>query len=255
MRRLFAAALAAGTVASGCTGRGSSSAEDSATVHYCRDAALVPGRAGLTSEVEAAVAVMGFGPAGESFLCSGAVVGPTKVLTARHCLEDRDDWEILVFFGADAAGGLDEESVGVSEHTLHPSRDLALLTLEEPTDVTPLAWADPADAVDPSAQLLGVGYGAPVGEPTRCLRAEAAGTSAGYVRGATSIEVRLGDDLLCEGDSGGPLLVERGDELVVVGVLATSLRPDGEECSAEVTFTALSKDDAWTAAELGSPGG
>ncbi len=254
MRRVFAAALAAWGVASGCTGRGGTSAADGAgSVHYCRDAALAPGRAGLASEVEAAVAVMGFGPDGDSFLCSGVVVGPTKVLTARHCLDDRDDWEVLVFLGADAAGELDPESVGVAERALHPSRDLAVVTLEEPTDVTPLAWTG-TESIGASASVLGVGYGAPVGEATRCLRAEASGTSAAYAQGAPTLDVRLGDDLLCEGDSGGPLLVERGDELFVAGVLATSLRPEGEECSAQVTFAALSADDAWTVATIGPPG-
>lgn len=239
---LFFAAIAATSAAPACRGTtGDAGAEGSP----CAGADAAPGRSGLASTQEGIVAVLGLG--GEGFVCSGALLAPNKVLTARHCLDDHDDGDVLVVFGPDAARDLEEESIGVVAVALHPTRDLAVLTLEEETDHTPLELGAAAAV---GSSVVAVGYGGPLGDAERCLRVEARATVTA-ARGDGAIDVTTAGGELCEGDSGGPLLVQTNDGPVVVGALSTVTRAEGEECGRDATYAPTDPGDAWLAGQIG----
>ena len=74
-------------------------------------------------------------------VCSGTVIAPTKILTAAHCvIDDVDEARIEV-------GGKTIKSIRLAAHPdaevddeeiTSPDRDVAVITLEEPTDISPL---------------------------------------------------------------------------------------------------------------------
>jgi len=103
--------------------------------------------------------------------CTGTLVAPDLVVTAAHCVVDRDTGEPLapetLRFRAGAAGERERatariasvEVAGAFTHTPEPTRldqlhcDLARLRLARPLDVAPLAITDGPDA--PSFDAIG----------------------------------------------------------------------------------------------------
>src|SRR3954452_9966936 len=82
--------------------------------------------------------------------CSGSVIGPTKVLTAGHCVDGFNLANFQVIIGRptlrDTSVG---QSIGVVSGSVHPDfeqtglHDVAVLHLAEPTSATPVALATP----------------------------------------------------------------------------------------------------------------
>ena len=102
--------------------------------------------------------------------CSGSVIGPTKVLTAGHCVDGFNLANLQVIIGRptlrDASVG---QSIGVVSGRVHPDfeqtglHDVAVLNLAQPTGVTPVALATP----DQNAATTGVGRAAAGGRLRR----------------------------------------------------------------------------------------
>ena len=185
--------------------------------------------------------------------CSGSVVGPTKVLTAGHCVAGFNLANFRVITGRPnlrikSAG----QVIGVSSGRVHPDfeqtglHDVAVLNLAQPTSAPPVALPTPqqsAGATAPGTTLRVAGFGAtnPFGahlspflkqtseivrSDRRCLKAytrdlfapESMICALGAKRkkpGRFKIHTSA-----CVGDSGGPLVADTPTGAVQVGTVS-----------------------------------
>jgi hypothetical protein len=184
-------------------------------------------------------------------LCSGALVAPNLVLTARHCVsravtatpscdargqshngdhlaEDADPNTISIYVGAQVRPDVDLPRARATR-TLHPSgrvlcdADVAFLVLDRPlTDVTilPIRLHSP---VEPGDMVVPVGFGGGAANivglrvardrSTVLSIGPASNSETGAVLGPREFEV---DSATCRGDSGGPAIDIRTGEIVGV---------------------------------------
>jgi len=147
--------------------------------------------------------------------CSGTLVTPRVVLTARHCLEGTSTEYLEVFFGNDTNG--DGTWVGVDDFEIHSAGDLGILTMVQPGPSAPVAISSrPLSASHIGMTVLLVGFGDTGG----------AGSSGIKREGETALEGLDGDIMFvgstgsktCYGDSGGPTFVEWDGVKHVAGV-------------------------------------
>jgi secreted trypsin-like serine protease len=151
--------------------------------------------------------------------CTGTLIAPRVVLSAAHCL---DRPLTTVYVGADdkVAG----DRIGVSAQATHPEydaisveNDIALVLLERPSAVEPVAWNDGGPTkswVGANVRLVGFGLTSP-GQPRDGRKRM--GTARISAASDTELEFTAAPSLPCLGDSGGPILA--GDQ--VIGVIST----------------------------------
>ncbi|PRY59711.1 serine protease [Glycomyces artemisiae] len=182
-------------------------------------------------------------PAAEHF-CGGSVIAPNVVLTAAHCVEEKNAVDITVL-----AGSVDLESPGLNEadvaeiHLAHDwndpvefANDWALLLLEEELDVEPIDLAADPEVYD-VLETAGWGNLGDDTYPTAAQWVEVpfvtdADCQAAYPGEVDAQTMLCAGDLehggvdSCDGDSGGPLMADRDGELVLAGIVSW-----GYECA------------------------
>ena len=242
-RSLLAAVACASAVMAG--GLPSTAAAAAPRAH----SSIVGGRAANPAEWPYAVAIFRKG----HMHCSGSVIGPTKVLTAGHCVAGFNVANFQVIIGRptlrDTSVG---QSIGVASGRVHPDfeqtglHDVAVLNLAQPTGATPITLATPdqnaaTTAVGAPLQVAGFGATNPFGThlsgflksttelvrtDRRCLKAytrdlfapDSMICSLGARRknaGRFNIHTSA-----CSGDSGGPLVANTATGPIEVGTVS-----------------------------------
>ncbi|WP_322726572.1 trypsin-like serine protease [Streptomyces spongiae] len=203
------------------------------------------------------------------FFCGGAVIAPTKILTAAHCV-DGYDWKQYgaVITGTsklpDDAGETNGTVSAVWRQWDHPSynadtidNDIAVLTLPTPVKATPIKMTTSGDtasyAEGTSAKVYGWGRTSSTSDDisqtlktaTLPVQTDATCSSAfpdwfikGHMvcAGKPASGSDEGTTSACNGDSGGPLVVNNR----VVGVVSWGVE-DCVEAGAYSVFSKVSK--------------
>lgn len=217
-------------------------------------------------------------------LCSGALVGPNLVLTARHCVsravtatpscdargrshngdhlaEDVDPAFIAVYTGSHVRPDVDVPAAR-AVRTLHPTgqvlcdSDVAFLVLDRPIpNATILSMrlhgpVEPGDVVVPvgfgGGPLNIVGHKVARAKSTVLAIGPSANAETGAVLGPREFEV---DRATCRGDSGGPAIDVMSGEIVGVVSRGGSCSANGNHVYTRVDAYKRLATAAFTAAE------
>lgn len=206
-----------------------------------------------------------------SRLCTGVVIAPGLILTARHCLSFTDwsletascdtttlplpsaDVRITVIPGSDMDLVAPELERSVREIWMPENagwlcgEDLALLLLDGPLPFAPLPisaepFGHPMSALSPGTAFTAVGYGLADGDyGQQRMTGQASVTCVGEACHNPQIDERefLGESGACEGDSGGPAIDDFG---AVFGIVS---RTSGD-CSS-TAYLSLAPHFSWLA--------
>ncbi|NOY93354.1 MAG: trypsin-like serine protease [Deltaproteobacteria bacterium] len=178
-----------------------------------------------TTDYPEVVAVVRLGRTGSGGLCTGTLIGPYTVMTAKHCVfqEGTTTWtavrpsDFLVVVGSDinsASGVVQTSNVYEIRTTpgsnvnsdINTGQDIALVLLPAPLDIAPREYARSAPGRNAAVTMVGFGRNG----------GAAPDTGVKYVGTARVNDVRggliatAGTSGTCQGDSGGPLFDPSG---------------------------------------------
>jgi hypothetical protein len=170
--------------------------------------------------------------------CTGVLIATDRVLTSAHCLKPSLD-EVTIAGQALRLAGCEPHPGYL---TLQAPHDLALCRLAAPAPVAGIALDDgPSPESGQAVTLAGYGLPAAMAHVPAMLRA----VDTDIVRvEAETFDIGTADHTACLGDSGGPVLVERGGVFRVAGILHG---PSGAVCASPVRAVRLDASRDWLA--------
>lgn len=245
--------IARASVVVGLTGVAACGGEEPAQALSTKDDDIFGGVKDDDATSKSAVVALRIKRANNYELCSGALIAPNVVLTARHCVariltdsvsckEDGTSSRGMEHFTADeppgnigiflgAAPSYSKAPVAVAKSIIAPpgnvlcNADIAILVLDKPiADVEPFSIRTTANA-RVGESIRAVGYGAndaktPMGTRFRREQVPVLAVGKGISGSATRLgqhEFEVGKSI-CEGDSGGPAISELTG--AVIGVVS-----------------------------------
>ena len=194
------------------------------------------------------------------YSCSGTLIAPTVVVTARHC--DEGITRVFLKGGSISDLATGEEIPVVAEYA-HPEVDLRVLVLAYPSTVTPCHVAQGHEVYAPAQVVLAgfgtidangeVGYGTKreVAVELTSLDCSAPGDFLEYgcKEGTELVAGHRGLGLdSCNGDSGGPLYIPAPyteDSYYLLGATSRGIRKYGSKCGDGGVYVRVDKCLDW----------
>lgn len=196
---------------------------------------------------------------GQYTFCTGVFLERDLLITAAHCrLENDNITSIDLFRGNDPDPVIIPLGAGTYSYARHPSyrkvaredytptpNDLAIIVLKSerlPDDFQPadILTQQNVSASDPGKPALLVGAGTTQSGEMSDRLYFVQGKIEFYAEGSLAIVGFPGRTGTCGGDSGGPLFVKNGSELLLLGILISSTDDLNVQCGTRATFNTLS---------------
>jgi secreted trypsin-like serine protease len=225
-------------------------------------AAAAPGIVGGTAADQPYPFAVSLHATSGKLFCTGALIAPTWVVTAAHCVFDRAPAAVSLRAGSnDSEQGGEvaqpaEVVVNPAFDTRHPAGDVALLRLAAPLQAAPVALAANAAPGTPT-RILGWGQTCPnVGcgpVPTVLQQLDTHLVPGAKCTAAFDGTTELCTDNpggtagACFGDSGGPQVVRDGDHWLLVGVTSRPGNDDPVCATAPSIYTSVVAYAPWIA--------
>jgi trypsin/VCBS repeat protein len=183
----------------------------------------------LTAEgADAFVVRVAVGAAGVGQACTGALIDPQWVITAKGCFgaapaAGRPAAPTTVTIGRADLAGTTGQVRTAARLVPHPDRDVVLVRLDQPSTIAPVALGTTAPAAGDVLRLSGYGRTATEWVPDHL---HSAPFTVGAVDAGTLEVAGVADDQpgLCKGDAGGPALREGTGVTELVAINHTSLQ-------------------------------